>query len=375
MERKSLVEAMVKKKRREIAGARSSNRFDFQKDWALCKLLELHGTAEDYLLLCEHHDDIVVLDSSSYPTKASFFQIKSKQSGYWTLTPLIHRKKDSQGKHLSSILGNLFDHTLTFKDGVDNLNLVSNAYFKLKTEEGDTLSLTEFTTLALSAGEHQKLVDGLTKELGPEIDMTIECRLSVTPLSLLESGIHAKGRLEDFLCRSYEGDRHPTSALYKTLFDEIRRLTNYEGDCSTFEVLSEKRGICREQFESFLQCANAGQSPGDIWLKIEQQLRAEGFPFAQLRVLEQEWRQYEIERFDPTNESLHRSRREIEKMCSEALETHESSTLSDLTQVVTDRATSQGIATKFKYLRAMILWGFNEKTTIQKTDPKSTKEK
>ncbi len=132
---------------------------------------------------------------------------------------------------------------------------------------------------------------------------------------------------------------------------------------------------CRvDRFDSFLKCAKISQSPDEIWQKIAEQLRAEGLPFGQLRILQQEWRQYEIDRLDPTNESLHESRRRVEKMCREALEAHANSSLSDLTQVVTDMAINQGVAEKFKYLKAMVLWGLNEETTVPETAPKPAEE-
>ena len=37
-------------KPREGSGSSISNRFDFQKDWAICKVLELHEKTEDYLI-------------------------------------------------------------------------------------------------------------------------------------------------------------------------------------------------------------------------------------------------------------------------------------------------------------------------------------
>ena len=64
---------------RENAGSRSSNRFDFQKNWAICKLLELHQNNEDYVLILDLHEDVIILDSSNNPKCADFFQVKTKE--------------------------------------------------------------------------------------------------------------------------------------------------------------------------------------------------------------------------------------------------------------------------------------------------------
>jgi hypothetical protein len=67
---------------RESGGSRASNRLDYQKDWALCHLLELHDTKTDYALIVEQHDDVAVLDSPQDPKRVDFYQIKTN----WTVT-------------------------------------------------------------------------------------------------------------------------------------------------------------------------------------------------------------------------------------------------------------------------------------------------
>ena len=66
---------------------------DFQKDWAVCQLLELHETGDDYALVVERHDDVVVLDSPTEPRRADFTQVKTKDSGNWTVTQLLRVEK------------------------------------------------------------------------------------------------------------------------------------------------------------------------------------------------------------------------------------------------------------------------------------------
>jgi hypothetical protein len=63
---------------RENAGARSSDRSDYQKDWALCQLLRLHGSGSDYLIVFDLHDDILIFDSEANPTLISFYQSKRR---------------------------------------------------------------------------------------------------------------------------------------------------------------------------------------------------------------------------------------------------------------------------------------------------------
>jgi Cap4-like dsDNA endonuclease family protein len=46
---------LVDKPPRDRSGPRTSDRFVFQQDWALCRLMSLHGTTQDYVITFDHH--------------------------------------------------------------------------------------------------------------------------------------------------------------------------------------------------------------------------------------------------------------------------------------------------------------------------------
>src|SRR5689334_18860686 len=89
----SLLDVIFQVKPREVSGSRSSNRSDYQKSWAFCLLLKLHRTRQDYLVLFDYHDDVVVLDSAGSPSAIDFYQIKTKKGGNWTATLLLKREE------------------------------------------------------------------------------------------------------------------------------------------------------------------------------------------------------------------------------------------------------------------------------------------
>lgn len=62
----SLKKLVHDNKPREKSGPRSSNRFDFQKEWAICKLLELHQTDDDYLLVLDYPRVFLFLSPDSF---------------------------------------------------------------------------------------------------------------------------------------------------------------------------------------------------------------------------------------------------------------------------------------------------------------------
>ncbi len=104
----TLADALTSHPPRESSGARTSNRYDFQKNWALCKLLELYSDTSDFLMLLDYHEDVVVLDDESSPEKAYFYQIKTKKSGAWTIATLTRKPKGKDGFALPSIFDKLY---------------------------------------------------------------------------------------------------------------------------------------------------------------------------------------------------------------------------------------------------------------------------
>nr|WP_233683032.1 dsDNA nuclease domain-containing protein [Leptospira interrogans] len=73
---KNIKHDLVTKKVREKAGAISSNRFDYQKDWAICKIIELDEKGMEYAIIMEHHEDVVTVNPFSDPKEIHFFRLK-----------------------------------------------------------------------------------------------------------------------------------------------------------------------------------------------------------------------------------------------------------------------------------------------------------
>lgn len=91
----SLLDQLSEKSQCETAGADSASRFDYQKDWAFCRMIRKHIQGEDYLVAFEYHDDVVFLEPSDAPTLAEFCQVKTSSSpSPRRLSSLTSRPKD-----------------------------------------------------------------------------------------------------------------------------------------------------------------------------------------------------------------------------------------------------------------------------------------
>jgi hypothetical protein len=114
---------------RDTSGANASDRFVYQHTWALCHLLELHISGHDYVVIFDHHEDVSVLDSEANPTLVKGYQVKTKDSGNYTVNAQLKREAgggDSPSL-LPSILGKLYDLKVRFPDSVKLLAVVSNS--------------------------------------------------------------------------------------------------------------------------------------------------------------------------------------------------------------------------------------------------------
>ena len=83
----------------ETGGGHGAKGVDFQRWWAVLRLLELEQSyAPDFLLLFEAVQDVTELDSVSAPTKAAIYQVKKKDTGTWSWSVLTGTSVPKQPK-------------------------------------------------------------------------------------------------------------------------------------------------------------------------------------------------------------------------------------------------------------------------------------
>ncbi len=126
-----LLTALTEKPHRENSGATTAARFDYQKNWAFCELIDRHQAGSDYLVAFEFHDDVLFFDKEEEPEKIEFIQVKtSKSVKPQTLAFVTSRKKDANsiiGKMIKNAEGLAVAHSMRFI-------LVSNKAFKFSAD-------------------------------------------------------------------------------------------------------------------------------------------------------------------------------------------------------------------------------------------------
>jgi hypothetical protein len=300
---------------RERGGSIAADRFDFQKDWALCHLLDLHISGQDYCLVFEHHEDIVVLDDEVAPRQAHFYQVKTREAANWSIGELLRRPNASRGPKYS-ILGKLYFNRIRFDEACGTLNFVSNAHFRLKLRKdakGPCTNRTRLEAHELSEEVQFKIAQQLRDEHGlqEDLDFASITIFHVSDLSLKGHSQHTMGKLADFLESHFPDSRFRIKAIYNALFGEIRRKNSSSQAPTSFEDFVATQAIGRSDFDNMLRTIGAAPRSPELWLVAESRLNAESYPYSDLLAIRAEWSKYEVQSMDLSNDAIQSLRNKL----------------------------------------------------------------
>ncbi|MDY7394055.1 dsDNA nuclease domain-containing protein [Aureibaculum sp. 2210JD6-5] len=292
----SLKEKLKSIKPRENSGSVSANRFDYQKNWAICKLIDL-SKENDFLLAFEYYEDIIVFNSSDNPDSIDFYQVKTNNKHH-SLSMLLRR---SQGKN--SIIGKLFKNKISFDTETKSLNLIANCNFKVKLKSGKEFS-TYLCCNDLDDSEKKKLKEKLIDELSitwfeeyfkilflNKSDLTLDHHSDLTQI-----------KLSNYIESNFNDAQFKPSLAYRTIFDQVKRKNNYEKQLNSFEGLVKHKSISKADFESLIKVVV--KEPKRIYkLKNEiiTKLDSEGGDLQFRRFFKKNWSKVEVEYLRPNN--------------------------------------------------------------------------
>lgn len=236
---------LLRHKPREKSGSSSANRFDYQKDWALCKLLQVHTKEIEYILLLEYHDDVVLITKDNNNDEIEFYQIKTKGDTHWTLSSLI-----SNDKKEMSIISKMYDNINKFKKNAKKAVFVSNVYCDLDLKsKNKPKDLENFSLKDLEEDKKSKMILKIKDELKLNDVDEEKIEFEVSKLHIKDSELGTRGQLSKFL-ESIGINYYNIDAVYKALSGELKQKNNYENDIT--ENLFEKKGIGRSQMDKYI---------------------------------------------------------------------------------------------------------------------------
>ncbi|QKX06762.1 DUF4297 domain-containing protein [Aquimarina sp. TRL1] len=281
---------------RENSGSVSSNRFDFQKNWAICKLIEL-SEKEDFLLAFEFYEDIIVFDSSKDPNTIDFFQVKTKGKGRHSISSLLTKKNGS------SILGKLFNNKLNFNDETNSLNIISNCDYKLALKDGVDFGI-KICCSELDNIETKKIAEKLSNELSISwLKEYLEILfLEKSDLTLEHHSDLTQQKLNKFIESKHADIKFNPSLAYNTIFDEVKRKNNIERKLSSFEEIVQYKSFSKTDFEEII--AIVASEPNrfkKLKSEILNRLDSENAPMNFRRFFQKNWANIEVEYLKPNN--------------------------------------------------------------------------
>jgi hypothetical protein len=297
-------------KPREVSGSLSSDRFQYQKDWALCQLLKLHAEGVDYLMAFDIHDDVVVFQPEQSPNKICFYQVKTKKTGSaWQKGEFTSRKKGKDKNLLPSIVGKMYGSVLLFSDYAHCTTFLSNSPFKLAlSPDGKQATLlanarTPFDKLPKQ--NQQAILDTIKKEHSLKVAPVLDKLMwfEVSELSLEGHSTYAVGKLAEFLDARKPG-KYNTPVAYKTLSDELRRRNDYSQENLTFSQMAKLKAIGKSEFENILAAAVPDDTAERTWPEVASSLQQEGFGLRDRIQLKRAWFRADVYRSDSSNSAF-----------------------------------------------------------------------
>jgi len=294
----SLPEKLVKTAPRDKSGSRTSDRFRYQRNWALCRILSIHKTTDDYLITFDYHEDVSICDSASQPTKIRAYQIKTKDSGGWTANALVKQEKGENGP-LPSILGKLYTLRVQFGEEVDHIAFVSNQQLSTKlegTKKKPPLdkSVTKFEELDKES--RSSIETALATELGGKVvKLSGLFQFELSDLPLKGHDTHARGKLSEFLHELYPDAEFSIVPIYNSLLSEIELRNNNSETTGCFEDYVQKKSLSRDRFSELLVIAGAAPKKPK-WDPIQHRLDTELFPVGVVKNLHKAWDEFRLDR-------------------------------------------------------------------------------
>lgn len=250
----STVDKLARTKPKENAGSRSSNRFEYQINWGLNLLLKMEEANEDYIMILDYHDDIVVCNSDSGSKYIDFYQIKTNISNMWTLGSLVGGNKNRTGSSSNpdfglSIIAKLISHVRQFKDSrklyfVTNSRLAKSIYGASDEEIG-------FDQLKQDA---QNSIKEKVKKVLDDIDDCAFERLVFiqNQMNVNEYEQTMIGKLAQFLKRKFNIITD-IDAVYTTLIGQLRKKNDCEIEVVNKEELLKNKTISHMEFKEYLK--------------------------------------------------------------------------------------------------------------------------
>jgi len=317
-----LKEKLIKTPMREVAGGRTANRFAYQVYWALYKLLQLFQSEDDFALIMEFIDDVIVLDSSSEPKLIDFYQIKTNDKTsvqYISVSNITARKKKKE-KEGMSFIEKLLDNMNRYPNETRSLHFVSNKFYNIKLKAEGVNSKEEWSIPLknIAPEDIRKIQNNMCSSCIHKNSCVKKCQ-SILYFDVSEFDINTYtdaifGKFVKFLIDKYgNGDIANTKAMFHTILSEIMRINNTEKKAADFTELISSKSITKDKFSSYLREFEKSFLMKDDWAEISSSLRSQQENYNNFNILriKKQWDKYKLDILNADTPVISRIRGDI----------------------------------------------------------------
>lgn len=245
-----MVENILGIKQRETSGSSTFGKYNFQYHWALCKILEKHKNKEEYALLIEYHEDVVIADHlDGSLAQFEFYQVKNQQARF-TSNELTKRSKGKDGLK-NSVLGKLLSSCIKtpYTERITQIGLVASNGFSLETEQNLKLDIIKKGDLS------QECLKSLTSDLNSELGITLlpeNLHFIVPKIKIENQEEYVLAQFAELVDILFPGSHCNAVNIYRAVIDEIQRKGRITYDYSDWERLVEEKSLTSEKINSVL---------------------------------------------------------------------------------------------------------------------------
>lgn len=226
----------------DTAGASTFGKYAFQFHWALCEIIEKHSNKQEYSLLVEYHEDVVIGSSSDLAnSRLGFYQVKNIGKPY-TVGAITSRKPKEDGGLKNSILGKLFKSSdkPQFKGKVQDIGLVCSSGFSFETKGKMKLDLIKCGDLEEDC--LSELTTKIQEELGIKLDSS-NLQFIVPTIQLQTQEDFVLAQFAKLVDQIFGGAQCSPSNIYRAIVDDMYRKGRIQFDYSDWNRLANKKSI------------------------------------------------------------------------------------------------------------------------------------
>jgi len=281
---------------RETAGASTYEKYEYQYHWALFRALTEYELGHDFVIFVELHED-VILGTSLEGDSANFQfnQIKNVSGSPWTVKKITERKK--VGKDIkNSVIGKMLQGVegKSFKDKIEQLNLVATCGFNLKLKD-DTLNLSLVKVGHLHDDCVNDIEAAISKELGP---VKLPASLGFIKPDLPATGFDhfVVSKISEVVDKQGSGAFANIRNIYRVLMDDLRKKGVVTVDYENWDELLRNKGLTHLDVHRVANLNIKFAEPDKIETLFDQIVAEMGLHIGQRIKLKRAYQKYESEK-------------------------------------------------------------------------------